>query len=39
MTDQLTTVDRSRVGRPVGRLSAPELQELDQTVKEILGLF
>ena len=39
LTDQVSTVDRSRVGRSVGRLSRVELQELDESLQRILGLF
>ena len=39
MTDQLLTVDRSRIGRIVGRLTAHEQHELDEVIKDILGLF
>ena len=39
LTDQVSTVDRSRVGRSLGRLSPAELQELDESLKRILGLF
>lgn len=39
LTDQVSTVDRSRVGRSSGRLSPAELQELDESLKRILGLF
>lgn len=39
LTDQVSTVDRSRVGRSVGRLSSAELQELDESLQRMLGLF
>ena len=39
LTDQVSTVDRSRVGRSVGRLSLVELQELDESLQRMLGLF
>lgn len=39
LTDQVSAVDRSRVGRSVGRLSPAELQELDESLQRILGLF
>ena len=39
LTDQVSTVDRSRVGRSVGRLSPAELQELDESLQRMLGLF
>ena len=39
LIDQVSTVDRSRVGRSLGRLSPAELQELDESLKRILGLF
>jgi mRNA interferase MazF len=39
LTDQVSTVDRSRIGRSVGRISPAELQELDESLKRILGLF
>lgn len=39
LTDQLTTVDRSRLGRSAGRLSGPEIQELETSMSRLLGLF
>jgi mRNA interferase MazF len=39
LADQVSTVDRGRVGRSVGRLSPGELQELDESLKRLLGLF
>ena len=39
LTDQVSKVDRSRVGRSVGRLSSVELRELDESLSRILGLF
>jgi mRNA interferase MazF len=39
LTDQLITVDRSRIGRTVGRLTVHEQHELDETIKDVLGLF
>jgi mRNA-degrading endonuclease toxin of MazEF toxin-antitoxin module len=39
LTDQVSTVDKSRVGRSVGRFSPAELQELDESLKRMLGLF
>lgn len=39
LTDQLLAVDRSRVGRSVGRLSAPEVDELESSISLVLGLF
>jgi mRNA interferase MazF len=39
LTDQLTTVDRSRFGRAAGRLSGTELQELETSMSRLLGLF
>ncbi len=39
LTDQVSTVDRSRVGRSVGRLSPAEQQELDESLQRMLGLF
>jgi mRNA interferase MazF len=39
LTDQASTVDRGRVGRSVGRLSPAELQELDESLQRMLGLF
>ena len=39
LTDQVSAVDRSRVGRSVGRLSRVELQELDESLQRMLGLF
>lgn len=38
LSDQLLTVDRSRVGRSVGRLSGAELAELDGSLSRLLGL-
>lgn len=39
LTDQVSTVDAGRVSRSVGRLSSAELQELDESLKRMLGLF
>ncbi len=39
LTDQLVTVDRSRIGRTIGRLTVHEQHELDEVIKDILGLF
>jgi mRNA interferase MazF len=39
LTDQVSTVDRGRVGASVGRLSPAELQELDESLSRILGLL
>lgn len=39
LLDQLTTVDRTRLGRAAGRLSPGELREVDEALKDVLGLF
>ena len=39
LADQLATVDRTRFSRTEGRLSPDELRELDEALKDILGLF
>jgi mRNA interferase MazF len=39
LTDQLLAVDRSRVGRSVRRLSAPEVDELESAISLVFGLF
>jgi mRNA interferase MazF len=39
LTDQLTTVDRSRAGRSAARLSGAEIQELETSMSRLLGLF
>jgi mRNA-degrading endonuclease toxin of MazEF toxin-antitoxin module len=39
LTDQLITADRSRIGRAVGRLTVDEQRELDEVIKDVLGLF
>jgi mRNA interferase MazF len=38
LTDQISTVDRSRVGRPAGRLSIGDLQGLETSLSLLLGL-
>jgi mRNA interferase MazF len=38
LVDQLTAFDRTRVGRSAGRLSGPDLRELDDSLKLVLGL-
>lgn len=38
LTDQLTTVDRSRCGRSAGRLSGAEIHELETAMSRLLGL-
>jgi mRNA interferase MazF len=39
LTDQLTTVDRSRFDRSVSRLSGAEIEELETSMSRLLGLF
>jgi mRNA interferase MazF len=39
LADQLIAVDRSRIGRSVGRLSGPELEDLELSISRLLGLF
>jgi mRNA-degrading endonuclease toxin of MazEF toxin-antitoxin module len=38
LTDQISTVDRTRLGRSSGHLSAPEMRELDESLSALLGL-
>ena len=38
LLEQLTAVDVTRLGRPVGALSRRELDEVDEGVKLVLGL-
>jgi mRNA interferase MazF len=37
LTDQISTIDRSRLGRPAGRLSNAELQDLELSLSRLLG--
>jgi mRNA-degrading endonuclease toxin of MazEF toxin-antitoxin module len=37
--EQLRTVDRDRVGKPVGHLAAHELDGVEEALKILLGLF
>ena len=39
LVDQLSTVDRGRLGRPAGRLSADQMDELETSLIRILGVF
>jgi mRNA interferase MazF len=39
LVDQLTAVDRSRVGRFSGRLPREELREVEEALKDLLGLL
>jgi mRNA interferase MazF len=39
LVDQVSTVDRSRVGRRVGRLGPADLRELDEALGLYLGLL
>ena len=39
LTEQVTSVDRTRLGRRVGRLAAGELRDLDDALKLVLGLL
>jgi mRNA interferase MazF len=39
LTDQLTTVDRTRFGRSADRLSGEEIRELETSMSRLLGLF
>jgi mRNA interferase MazF len=39
LIDQITTVDRTRLGRSAGRLSGPEIQEVETSMSRLLGLF
>jgi mRNA interferase MazF len=38
LTDQISAVDRHRLGRQVARLSSAELQELDESLNGVLAL-
>jgi mRNA interferase MazF len=38
LTDQISTADRSRLGRAAGRLSSLELDELESSLGRLLGL-
>ena len=38
LTEQLRTVDRRRLGEPVGRLTWEELEEVDRALETVLGL-
>lgn len=38
MVDKLTTVSKSKLGRRVGRLSAADMQRLNQSIVVFLGL-
>jgi mRNA interferase MazF len=38
LTDQISTIDRGRLGRPAGRLSTVELQDLELSLSRLLGL-
>ncbi len=39
LVDQLTAADPLRLGTVVGRLDAVELREVDEALKDVLGLF
>jgi mRNA interferase MazF len=39
MVDQVTAMDRARVGRRVGRLSAGEIREVEAALRDVLGHF
>jgi mRNA interferase MazF len=39
LTDQLTTADRSRLGRTVGRLTFDQQRDIEEALKDILGLL
>jgi mRNA interferase MazF len=39
MVDQLAAVDRGRIGRTAGRLSADELREVEAALRDVLGHF
>jgi mRNA interferase MazF len=39
MVDQVTAMDRARVGRRVGRLSAGEIREMEAALRDVLGHF
>jgi len=39
LIDQLTTVDRTRLGRSAGHLSAAELAEVDDALRLMFGLL
>jgi mRNA interferase MazF len=38
LTDQISTIDRGRLGRSAGRLSNAELQDLELSLSRLLGL-
>ena len=38
LTEQIRTVDRRRLGEPVGRLTWEELEEVDRALEIVLGL-
>jgi len=38
LTEQIRTVDRRRLGEPVGRLTWDELDEVDRALEVVLGL-
>ena len=38
MTEQIRTVDRRRLGEPVGRLTWEELDNVDRALETVLGL-
>jgi mRNA interferase MazF len=39
MVDQLAAMDRGRLGRRVGRLSAADLREVEAALRDVLGHF
>ena len=39
MVDQLAAMDRGRIGRRVGRLSAADLREVEAALRDVLGHF
>jgi mRNA interferase MazF len=39
MVDQLAAVDRGRIGRTAGRLSADALREVEAALRDVLGQF
>ena len=38
MIDKITALPREKVGRKIGRLSDPEMSQLDQMLDYVLGL-
>ena len=38
LVDHLTAVDRTCLGRTAGRLAPPELADVDEAIKDLLGL-